>query len=72
MVSWGKSDNVTVERYETPDRPRCREELELEECPAQHRPSDPDMGADKAANASVAVPIPSDVARPAASPKAPS
>ena len=39
MVSWGTGDNVTVERYETPDDPERREGLELEECPAQPPPS---------------------------------
>ena len=62
MVAWGKGDNVTLERYETPSALASAKNGAWKN--AQISSSKPilSMAADKTANASVAVAIPSDVA----------
>ena len=62
MVSWGKGDNVNVERYETSAALAARR-TRAGRTPSSPRPRrSRTCGQDKAAHASVAVPIPSDVA----------
>ena len=62
MVAWGKGDNVTLERYETPALLAAAKPTSAPN--AQIGSSKPilDMGPDKTAFASSAVPIPTDVA----------
>jgi len=62
MVSWGTGDNVTVERYETSAALSSAKGSSWENAQLATSKVIADMGQDKAANAAVAVPIPTDVA----------
>jgi parallel beta-helix repeat protein len=62
MVSWGKGDNVTLERYETSGDLAAAKNSSWENAQLSTTKAIADMSADKATHASIAVPIPSDVA----------
>jgi parallel beta-helix repeat protein len=62
MVSWGKSDNVNVERYETSSDLGGAKNSSWENAQLATTKAIADMSADKATHAAIAVPIPSDVA----------
>ena len=62
MVSWGKGDNVTLERYETPAALAAAKNTGWKNAQLSSFKQLSAMSADKISYASTAVPIPSDVA----------